>query len=847
MGGPTPIPILEEMLRQLAYWYPGQGDYLDNQRGLLRRHAAYAQFEDQLSGRPEALDYKGIFESAEVMNAVSVFNSGMKRCEKEIGKIILILDTFEEIQYRGVGVVNKILETLSYINDSIGGVFVVIFSRGGLHLSGWQIDADRQAPEYFRAKSVRDLSSQRGDRLILDLGTLPDHAALKYLQDSGLDPTTAKSIIERWGKHTLTLLLMSQFFQKDSVQAHRWLSLDRSSVTDDRSDSFQEENKHVVLFSRIVSYIHDHQVKSIIIPSFIPRFISEDCIKEVLSHFAARGNGEDLSLSDADADTDAAAQEEPRGLCKRIQDEPERVFLEMKREISVAEIDGERLYFRPDLRTMMLRILQESEKNFVNDVHRRMVEYYDNKIKNWPSGAADSLVDIDLLRAELIYHRICLGEPYHTIKPKRRRAVAQYLDTAQGDGGIGPGEPRLTLVLLLNEEVTETDLEAASPETRRTALVRLSTKRPPPDFIDLVRKYDPDLQAPAVAVAVAKAFEQMAFWGDGAVALKQAAAEIRRGTPAGGVSLDDVLLQLSEALFNDGDLEAAHQVIAELVPGLTTGQADMSAVLAAQVMALVVDRVRGGATSDHATEVVFGLRRLVGGQTKGAQGSRRRHTGGVSLMRRIALLVGRTDVTCAQIIVEAFPWGDWRLVHAERVLIRDALKSWPAATDPRHAAERDRIIERLLGDTSGRTPRKRAMIWTAQAKNLFLSIANLNAVSPLAADSAARLMEIFSVRGHEWKSIVMNAFDHDDASRSLLKETPRPILQEFGVSADEFLDNKHRANKVTQIDESGRLYDFVTRVVGVAPSGEPSALVRMERAMQRWRRAFDAPVTTRPG
>jgi hypothetical protein len=299
--------------------------------------------------------------------------------------ILWVIDTFEEVQYRSPGGVREVMAFLGDLQARVPRLRVVMAGR---------------AP-------IADETTES-----LALGELDAEASQAYLQKKGVsDPAIARRIAAELGGNALTLRLAAEIVQKEGFEA---------LGVGGRLDQLAIQRQ---LFRRILGRIHDPAVRKLAHPGLVLRRITPALIKDVLA-----------GPCEIDVPDLATA---------------ERLFQELKREISiVAPSDAASVRHRPELRRIMLPLLERDRPDTVATIHHLAIDYYA------PHEDAVS-------RAEEVYHRLSVGQPSSVVDARWIPSVSGHLSGALED--LKPAQ-RAYLASRLGVEIDAASRAAASIE-----------------------------------------------------------------------------------------------------------------------------------------------------------------------------------------------------------------------------------------------------------------------------------------------------------------------------------------------------------------------------------------------
>ena len=261
---------------------------------------------------------------------------------------VVVLDTFEEVQYRGEERALKLWEMLDELQERAPFLRVVVAGR---------------AP-------VESLVLAGRPPRQMELGGLDDEAAMAFLRAQGItDKTLQAKLVDTVGRLPLSLKLVSTLAKQTRggpaalLDPHSGLSLLAAS-----DEVLQGE-----LYGRILDHIADDRVRRLAHPGLVLRRINAELIFEVLN--------------------------EPCGLGIETPAEAQELFDELRRESSLVSVDSSDgdLVHRRELREVMLNMLLTSAPAEVEQIRRRAAAWYADQ-----AGRRG--------KAEELYYRLHLGE-----------------------------------------------------------------------------------------------------------------------------------------------------------------------------------------------------------------------------------------------------------------------------------------------------------------------------------------------------------------------------------------------------------------------------------------------------
>jgi hypothetical protein len=269
--------------------------------------------------------------------------------------LLLVLDTFEEVQYRSKNFVEGVFEFLDAIQSRIPELRTVLAGRAGVKLDKY---------------SVRTLNLPPFDR----------EAAQAFLQKQGLtDVGLGFAIADQVGGTPLTLKLAAQLVRVAAEEAgpEGIRNLETGIIARIKGKSIEAQ-----LYDRILDHIHDNDVKKLAHPGLILRKITKELIQRVLAG--------------------------PCGVDVSKPGRASRLFDELSEEISLVEGgDPGVLVHRPDVRAVTLRMLIDDRKMraVALAINKNAIDYYSKRPRSED-------------RAEELYHLLLFDLNRARVEPR---------------------------------------------------------------------------------------------------------------------------------------------------------------------------------------------------------------------------------------------------------------------------------------------------------------------------------------------------------------------------------------------------------------------------------------------
>jgi tetratricopeptide (TPR) repeat protein len=339
------------------------------------------------------------------------FSALLEQASPGDAPLVVVLDTFEEVQFRGQELVDVVWTFLDQLQRAVPRLRSVIAGRAPLRND---LPAENLELRDFDDESALAVLRHQVERF--ELGDIPEEVLAQVVDTVGGNP--------------LSLLLAARLMREEGAKALRSLKTRRLFFLRMKSEQIQ-----AVLHGRILKHLHDEDLAKIAYPGLLVRRITPDVILEVLS-----------GPCELDLDTHEDAV---------------KLFWKLKREVALVEPDEDDLEplvvrHRENVRRVMLEDLDRVKSELADRIHRKAIAFYRDR---------DGLV----ARAEEIYHRLRLGQSAETIDKYWEPGVEERLATALED--LQP-KARALLATRLGITPGEKDLEAAEQEDWEHAAFR---------------------------------------------------------------------------------------------------------------------------------------------------------------------------------------------------------------------------------------------------------------------------------------------------------------------------------------------------------------------------------------
>ncbi|HYC30436.1 MAG TPA: ATP-binding protein, partial [Chitinophagaceae bacterium] len=250
-----------------------------------------------------------------------------KLASHESRPFLLLLDTFEEVQYKGTEYVRSLYDFVQRLRTEYPLLRTIIAGRAPV-------------PEI--------------DTYKLELTDLDREAAEGYLTRVGItNPADAKLIAAQIGGNPLTLKLAAELVQSHGQQELLAAKAD-AKQQQGGNKTLPEMQLQGILYRRILGHLHGEDVQKLAHPGMVLRSITPDLILKVLAG--------------------------PCGLNVQTPQQAQALFEQIAREVSLVTIpEPGVLRHRTDIRKVMLKLIEQEKKDVVLQIHRAAADYYNGK------------------------------------------------------------------------------------------------------------------------------------------------------------------------------------------------------------------------------------------------------------------------------------------------------------------------------------------------------------------------------------------------------------------------------------------------------------------------------------
>jgi hypothetical protein len=387
-----PATLVAEMARQLGIQYPDHREAFDELAHACEESAGTHRTEqgtvDELYQLSSTRATLGRASSSGLHAQVAAREADLARrlaglVVEAVGAagpaeqppLVLVIDSFEEAQYRGSPVLGRIWAVWAALQEVHPKLRTVVAGR---------LLADHPA----RVVQPR----------AIELGDLGPEASVALLVACGVtDQRLAEELAARVGGHPLSLKLAARAAVQEEGDGTEPLSALIDSLPARRRHFFRKVDQMLIegtLYERILKRITDDRVRALAQGGLALRTITPELVREVLA--------------------------EPCGLRVDSEEEAGRLFGLLSRLDLVESSGPGAVRHRADLRAIMLRLADQARADLMRAVGQRAVAHYASR--EGPEA-----------RAEEVYHRLRLNESPRSVEERWLPGIERFLEDAAED------------------------------------------------------------------------------------------------------------------------------------------------------------------------------------------------------------------------------------------------------------------------------------------------------------------------------------------------------------------------------------------------------------------------------
>jgi len=258
--------------------------------------------------------------------------------------VLLVLDTFEEVQYRSTAFVEGVFDFLDALQQRLPMLRTVLAGRAPVKLDKYSVNELKLPP--FDPLAARAFLRK------------------EFRLEGIVDDALAVIVADQVGGSPLSLKLAARLIRvsgRDQIGPEGIRNLSTGMGSTGALGDFLRDTgflKYIVgqsvdgqLYTRILDHIHDPEVRKLAHPGLILRRITPDLILKVLA--------------------------EPCGVIVPDEATAQKLFDELKKEIPLVEqTESDALIHRTDVREMMLESMKRSDEQRTREINERAIKYY---------------------------------------------------------------------------------------------------------------------------------------------------------------------------------------------------------------------------------------------------------------------------------------------------------------------------------------------------------------------------------------------------------------------------------------------------------------------------------------
>lgn len=315
-----PATLLVEAVRQLGIQYPDVREHSERVRHRWQQELAQVARHAQNLGPESSVAGTSRLSKQQRTNLLRDFEALLGAMGLSDEPFLLVLDTFEEVQYRSLPYISQLWDALDELRSIVPRLRTVFSGRAPLN--------------GFKTQEVA-------------LNDLDAAAAKGFLTASKITPESlVDTIVKRTGGNPLNLRLAVQVFHNEGGASEEFFS------------RLQKDRIQSALYTRVLEHIHEPDVMKLAHPGLILRRITPGLILQVLA--------------------------EPCGVEVDNLDEAEKLFGKLSQEFTLVVPGGttakepHALRHAPEVRRGMIGMLREDEKqkSKILTIQRNAIAYY---------------------------------------------------------------------------------------------------------------------------------------------------------------------------------------------------------------------------------------------------------------------------------------------------------------------------------------------------------------------------------------------------------------------------------------------------------------------------------------
>ncbi len=325
LSAEQPLTLLMDILEQMGRQFECDRSHWQDLRGKWSERLEASRSGDQ----PGVKSRKPAFETAMELSLDELLGFLEQGVREDLSgrPFLLVMDTFEEVQYRTPHLIVTIWDLLEQFQQRWPRLRTVLVGRSPVN----QFQTDNLELGDFKGTAARELVNRLLER------------------EGGADSDLADLVVKKVGGNPLTLKLAVEAILKAGPDSLENLETRRLLF-------FQLEESVIQgqLYLRVLSHIHDPEIQRLAHPGLILRRITPEVIREILA--------------------------QPCGVEVESEKKAVELFEDLAREAAlVYPAEDGALRHRPDVRRAMVPLLRQTEPELTQQIQQRAVEYYQGR------------------------------------------------------------------------------------------------------------------------------------------------------------------------------------------------------------------------------------------------------------------------------------------------------------------------------------------------------------------------------------------------------------------------------------------------------------------------------------